>query len=212
MIGFLPRRAPLSAIVLAATLFTAIPGAAGQTEPVLGGQCDGCEIIHAGMPAQLAATARIAPAGEPGEPLVLEGTVRTPDGTAAAGIVVYAYQTDATGRYPQADTRHGRLRGWARTGTDGRYRFDTVRPGAYPGRSDPQHIHMHVLEPGRGSYWLDDVVFDDDPLLTPGRRARMPGRGGGGIVVPERGADGKSWRVRRDIVLGAGIPDYPPLP
>ena len=71
---------------------------------------------------------------------------------------------------------------------------------------------MHVLEPGRGSYWLDDVVFDDDPLLTPGRRSRMPGRGGSGIVVPERGADGESWRVRRDIVLGAGIPGYPPLP
>ncbi|HET9483556.1 MAG TPA: hypothetical protein VFO79_06335 [Xanthomonadales bacterium] len=177
---------------------------------MLGGPCDGCELIHVGMPAQLAATARIAPDGEPGEPLVLEGTVRTPDGSPADGIVVYAYQTDAKGLYPAGDTRHGRLRGWARTGADGRYRFDTVRPGAYPRRSDPQHIHVHVLEPGRGTYYLDDVVFGDDPLLTPERRARMAGRGGSGIVAPRR--EGASWRARRDIVLGAGIPGHPPLP
>lgn len=207
-----PCRAPRAAVALAAMLWSAIAMGAGADEPVLGGPCDGCEIIHDGMPAQLQPTARIAPPEEPGEPLVLEGTVRAPDGKPASGIVVYAYQTDAKGLYPRSDTRHGALRGWARTGADGRYRFDTIRPGAYPQGSEPQHIHMHVLEPGRGSYFLDDVLFTDDPRLTPQRRARTADRGGSGIVVPERGADGESWRVRRDIVLGAGIPGYPPLP
>ena len=53
------------------------------------------------------------------------------DGAPAAGIIVYAYQTDATGIYPRGSTRHGRLRGWVRTDEAGRYRFDTIRPGAY---------------------------------------------------------------------------------
>ena len=195
---------PLLALLSTALLATAD----AAPVPVLGGPCDGCEIVHQGMPAELGATARIAPVGEPGEPLVVEGVVRTADGAPAAGIVVYGYHTNAKGRYPGRATRHGDLRGWARTGADGRYRFETMRPGGYPGRRDPQHIHLHVIEPGRGSYYIDDVLFDDDPRLTPERRARLAGRGGNGITTPKRDADG-TWRVQRDIVLGLNVPGYP---
>jgi len=100
------------------------------------------------------------------------------------------------------------LRGWVRTDAQGRYRFDTVRPGAYPMRSDPQHVHLHVVEPARGTYYIDDLVFDDDPRLTAAQRERQGGRGGSGIAHPVRNADGV-WQVRRDITLGAGIPAYP---
>ncbi len=170
-------------------------------EPVIGLPCEGCENVFVGMPAAIASNARIAPATEPGERLRIEGVVREPGGSPVPGIVVYAYQTDAEGIYPRAATRHGKLRGWARSDESGRYRFDTIRPGSYPGRKVPQHIHMHVIEPGQATYYLDDIEFDDDPLMTDeGRRRHANGRGGSGLVEPVRDEKGL-WRTRRDIVL-----------
>jgi protocatechuate 3,4-dioxygenase beta subunit len=176
--------------------------------PVIGGPCEGCEQVFVGLPAELASRSRIAPAEEPGEPLIIEGVVRSADGKPVEGVVVYAYHTDAGGVYPRGTTRHGRLRGWARSGSDGRYRFDTIRPGGYPGLDTPQHIHMHVIEPGRATYYIDDILFDDDPRLTTvHRRQMLRGRGGDGLARPTRDANGV-WRVQRDIVLGQGIPGY----
>ena len=171
------------------------------------------------MPATLAAQARIAPVSEPGEPLVIRGTVFAATGRPAAGVIVYAYQTDAHGLYPpdpggsgRPSVRHGRLRGWARTDAAGEYRFDTIRPAGYPGTGIPQHVHMHVIEPGRCTYYLDDLLFDDDPRLTATARENHDhGRGGRGIAVPTKGSDG-IWSVRRDIRLGENIPGYPAIP
>jgi len=189
-------------------------GGAGAEEPIVGLPCEGCEAVFQGMPEALAAEARLAPEGEPGEPLVIDGAVRRADGAPAPGVVVYAYQTDASGIYPRAAAgagvaarRHGRLRGWAKSDAEGRFRFLTVRPGGYPGTTIPQHVHLHVLEPGRCTYYIDDVVFDDDPRLTAVERRRLTGRGGPGIAVPERDAGGV-WSARRDIVLGERVPGY----
>lgn len=58
--------------------------------------CEGCRAADA-----LAADARIAPAGEPGTPLVVTGVVYRPDGrTPAAGVSVYASHTNAAGVSP----------------------------------------------------------------------------------------------------------------
>lgn len=197
----------LLAVSTLIALLQVCPSAA--KEPVLGGSCEGCGLAFEGMPAQPGARSRIAPAEEKGEPLIIEGIVRRADGTPVPGVVVYAYQTDATGVYPKGATAHGRLRGWVRTDKEGRYRFDTVRPGAYPSRDNPEHVHMHVIEPGRGTYYIDDVVFDDDPLLTAERRKWfLRGRGGSGLTDPQKDERG-TWRVRRDITLGKNIPGYP---
>jgi protocatechuate 3,4-dioxygenase beta subunit len=183
--------------------------------PLIGG-CDGCEAIFEGQPDRMSAGARIAGPGEPGEPLVLEGVVRDAAGRPRAGVIVYAYHTNAQGVYPrgepplgEAARRHGKLRGFARTDEGGHYRFETIRPAAYPGRNVPQHIHMQILEPGRCHYYIDDVVLTDDPLLTDAQRKRREGRGGSGISAPRR-APGRTgaWMVRRDIQLGAGVPGY----
>ena len=191
--------------------------AAPAREAVVGLPCEGCEAIFAGMPETLAAQARIGPLGELGEPLHIAGTVFDAHGRPAPGIVVYAYQTDAEGHYPpdesrrgQPGARHGRLRAWVKTDANGEYAFDTIRPGGYPGTDIPQHVHMHVLEPGRCTYYIDDLLFDDDPRLAQDKRASyVLGRGGNGIATPKRGSDGV-WSVRRDIRLGEKIPGYPP--
>lgn len=173
-------------------------------EPVLGGACEGCDWVFDGLSPSLASRARIAPAGEPGSPMTIEGVVSTPGGKPAANVVVYAYHTDAGGLYPPAANRHGRLRGWALTDAEGQYRFDTIRPGAYPGRQVPEHVHMHVIEAGIGTYYIDNLEFLDDPLLT---TRRTDGRAGNGLSMPTRVAG--IWQARRDIALGRNIPGYP---
>src|SRR5262245_32562255 len=50
-------------------------------------------------PAELSASAVLAPAGEPGERLIVDGTVVATDGKPLPGAVVYAYHTDASGIY-----------------------------------------------------------------------------------------------------------------
>lgn len=191
-------------MLVACTVNSASP----PDEPVIGGPCEGCESVFIGIPKVINSSSRIAPVGEKGEPLVLEGTVRKRDGAPAEGIIVYAYHTNSSGVYPSGTTRHGRYRGWARTDSNGQFRFDTIRPGAYPSREIPQHIHMHIIEPGKATYYIDDIIFDDDPLLTAKHRQQMRlGRGGYGESHPVKDAQGK-WVVRRDITLGENIPGY----
>ena len=188
---------------------------ASANEPVIGGPCEGCEAVYQGMPENLASSARIAPTGERGEPLRVTGLVTGRDGRPRAGVVVYAYQTDAKGIYPPPEKslgrwpdRHGRLRGWVVTDERGRYTFDTIRPGSYPSRVAPEHIHMHVIEPGCGTYYIDEIVFSDDELLPASTRTSQDkARAGAGLTTPVR--EGGTWKITRDIRLGLNIPGYP---
>jgi|GEM_PF-378160 len=188
-------------------------------DPVFG-QCGDCAGPYEGMPASIAARARIAPADEPGEPMVVTGRVLGADGKPRRDIIVYAYHTDAHGIYPEPKTprstqsnHHGRLRGWALTDARGRYTFETIRPASYPGTDQPAHIHMHVIERGCGTYFIDELLFTDDPFLTPRMRQELShGFGGSGITTPERAGAGRTWQVVRDIELGRNIPDYPGCP
>lgn len=179
--------------------------AAGQRADLY--DCEGCEAIYETAFDDLSWSAAIPPADEPGEPLVLSGIVYAPDGrTPASDVVVYAHHTDAEGVYPTRGDekgwgrRHGYLRGWVKTDASGRYRFETIRPGAYPGREAPEHIHLIVKEPDKPEYWIDDVVFEGDPLVTDAMRRRLQNRGGSGVVKLSRSDDG-TWQAERDIIL-----------
>jgi protocatechuate 3,4-dioxygenase beta subunit len=170
--------------------------------------------VFDGIPQRIPSAVHIAPRDEPGEPLRIDGVVRDATGRPVPGVIVYAYHTDAKGIYPRGPEswpprarRHGLLRGWARTDSLGRYRFETIRPASYPNTAIPQHVHMHVIEPECCTYWIDDIHFEDDPLLTARERHAMShGRGGEGIATPRR-EDGV-WIVTRDIVLGVNVPGY----
>ena len=170
------------------------------TVPVIYGPCQGCELAFIGMPNSLSEKANIVTDNERGEPMELRGIVTDRSGNPAAGIVIYAYQTDNDGHYPKGETVHGKLRAWARTNELGQYSFKTVRPQAYPNRDIPQHIHLHVIEPGKGTYYIDSVEFTDDPLLTDEIENKRPCRGGCGVVTPVLQKD-NSWLVIRNIEL-----------
>jgi protocatechuate 3,4-dioxygenase beta subunit len=197
------RRLALAAACLLGAACTSSPSGEAGAQPLPA--CEWCGTGEA--PEDLAWETRIAPPDEPGELLVVEGVVYEPDGmTPVPGVVLYLYHTNAAGVYPRRGDetgngrRHGYLRAWLRTDDAGRYRFTTIRPGAYPGGGAPAHIHVTVEEPGRGEYYVDDFVFEGDPALTPAYRARLHGRGGSGIVTLTRDAEGV-WRGTRDFVL-----------
>ena len=204
------RRAASLAILAALAACNLAPSSAGarsnapRTDLY---QCEGCEGALERDARSLSADARIGPADEPGEPLTVHGTVFAADGrTPASGVVIYAYQTNAEGLYAGGSSesewsrRHGRLRGWAKTGPDGRYSFRTVKPAPYPNDTMPAHIHFTVLEPGRRPYWIDDIVFEGEFGVTPAYRAQMTNQGGNGIVPLAPTAEGE-LEVRRDIIL-----------
>ena len=148
----------------------------------------------------LTSNIRIAAPAEPGDRLVISGTVLRADGrTPAANVVLLAYHTNVKGIYPRRSdgNRRGTLQGTLRTDAKGRYRIDTIRPGGYPGRVDPAHIHLVVQPEGRAEFYIDEIVFDDDPRVD-----RVRGRKGYAIVkVAKRNG---VWIGTHDIVLPSG--------
>jgi protocatechuate 3,4-dioxygenase beta subunit len=130
--------------------------------------------------------------GEPGEPLRVRGVVYRPDGTTpAAGIILYVYQTDITGRYAPRSGEHPRLRAWMRTDEKGRYEFTTIRPAPYPNRTEPAHIHTQIWGPGVATHSNVVLLFADDPLLRPADRAESAALGRFGFIKsPVKAGDG----------------------
>ncbi|HVQ36601.1 MAG TPA: hypothetical protein VMS31_03660 [Pyrinomonadaceae bacterium] len=141
--------------------------------------------------------------GEPGEPLILSGTIYAPDGrTPLEGINLFVYQTDATGRYTTSggDNRNTRIHGVMRTDSAGRYEFRTIRPGSYPESRNPQHIHAYVSGPGYPEYWIDEYHFTDDPFVTEEMKGKAAKGNLSSILTLKRGAD-SIWRGVRDIQI-----------
>jgi protocatechuate 3,4-dioxygenase beta subunit len=160
----------------------------------------------AGGPANPSWNTVLISADEPGEPLIVSGTIYADDGrTPIEGARLYVYQTDAKGYYvPRFSLkRTARIRGWMKTGADGRYEFRTIKPGAYPGNRIAAHIHATLSAAGRAAQWIDDFLFDGDPFLTQQEIAKAAGKGAfSHILKLERGADGV-LRARRDLRLRA---------
>lgn len=123
------------------------------------------------QPSTIGTKTRIAPPDEPGDPLVVRGRLLSLEGAAAAGAVVFAYHTNRGGIYddPSRGPHSWRLRGWARTDTEGRFTFETIRPGAYPGGTIPPHIHFTP-------FLADGKRYHTPQLNLPASRPAAPGQ------------------------------------
>src|SRR5439155_23781968 len=117
--------------------------------------------------------------GEPlGERIVVHGRVVDTDGRPLAGTLVELWQANAAGRYRHDGDNHPapldpNFTGTGRCLTDagGRYRFVTVRPGAYPWQNHhnawrPAHIHLSVFGPAFATRLVTQMYFPGDPLIA----------------------------------------------
>jgi len=80
--------------------------------------------------------------GMAGQPIDLVGFVLTRRCKPVPGALVDLWHADAKGEY---DNSGFRLRGHVRADADGRYRFRTIVPGVYEGRT--RHFHVKVAPP-----------------------------------------------------------------
>jgi protocatechuate 3,4-dioxygenase, beta subunit len=158
-------------------------------------------------------------AGDPiGERIIVTGRVLDSDGRPVRGTLVEVWQANAAGRYVDPGDDHPapldpNFTGAGRCLTDaeGRYRFVTVKPGAYPWHNHPNawrpaHIHFSLFGPGLASRLVTQMFFPGDPLMPldpimqsisdPRGREKLVARFDLGTTRPEW-ALGYQW----DIVL-----------
>jgi protocatechuate 3,4-dioxygenase beta subunit len=160
---------------------TLLPAVAQDTEYIRA-----LERAQAARPAQITSSERIAPENEPGTPLTIKGKLFAEDGkTVVKDAIVFAYQTDRTGLYDAAGSpaHSWRIRGWARTGADGAFEFRTIRPGRYPSRTIPAHVHFTIFT-GSTRYHAGELRFEDDDVVPAREREASRQEGTFGSVRP----------------------------
>ncbi|MDO8365389.1 MAG: hypothetical protein Q7T20_01245 [Saprospiraceae bacterium] len=182
------------------------------TQTTLPDTCDDPEknirCCFAQMPDQLTSVMKIAPAGEPGERMIIRGKITKSDGkTPVSDAIIYCYHTNERGIYAKKGGEtgvhrwHGHLHGWCRTDEEGRYEIQTIRPARYPSNNTPAHIHPILWVEGREPFYLTDFVFSDDPLIDEKYlRYTRNYPGGTGVVDLKRNKAG-IWEGERVIVI-----------
>jgi protocatechuate 3,4-dioxygenase, beta subunit len=116
--------------------------------------------------------------GEPrGERIILHGRVLDGDGRPVPHTLIELWQANSAGRYKHEVDRHPapldpNFSGAGRCVTDaeGRYRFITIKPGAYPWRNHPNawraaHIHLSLFGPAFATRLVTQMYFPGDPLF-----------------------------------------------
>jgi len=155
-----------------------------------------------------------------GERITVSGRVVDEDGRPMRGALVEVWQANACGRYRHEVDDHPapldpNFSGGGRVLTDdeGRYRFVTIKPGAYPwGNHEnawrPAHIHFSLF--GRAftdrlitqMYFPGDPLFDHDPIFQSVRDPRDRER----LIASldwETTTPGWALGYRFDVVVGA---------
>lgn len=108
-----------------------------------------------------------------GERIRLEGQVFDGLGLPLRDVLIEIWQADANGVYPSQADIQGKaadphFQGWGRAGADfetGFWHFDTIKPGAVPGRKGTQqapHIALIIFARGINLGLNTRVYFDDE--------------------------------------------------
>jgi len=117
--------------------------------------------------------------GEPqGQRIIVHGRVLDSDGRPVPDTLVEVWQANAGGRYRHVvdnwpSPLDPNFTGLGRTLTDGqgRYRFVTIKPGAYPWGNHhnawrPAHIHFSLFGRAFTQRLVTQMYFPDDPLFA----------------------------------------------
>lgn len=119
-----------------------------------------------------------------GQPIVVTGQVTDENGKPVRKALIEVWQANKWGKYEHPDDTHDapldpNFKGWGRQLTDneGRYRFVSIKPGAYPNPGydnwyRPPHIHYSIFAAGLMQrlitqlYFPDEELNDIDPILN----------------------------------------------
>ena len=118
------------------------------------------------------------PQGAPaqGEPIAVGGRVLDQDGNPVRKALLEVWQANHWGKYEHPDDitdapLDPNFKGWGRVLTDsnGRYRFRTIKPGAYPNPGydnwmRPPHIHFSIFAAGLLQRLITQLYFPGEPL------------------------------------------------
>lgn len=118
-------------------------------------------------------------ASEPqGQAITVSGRVLDEDARSVGNSLIEVWQCNAAGRYAHAKDDHDAPldpnflgHGKFLTDSEGRYRFKTIKPGAYPwGNHDnawrPAHIHFSLFGNVYAQRLVTQMYFPDDPLFA----------------------------------------------
>ena len=124
-----------------------------------------------------------------GQLVHLTGRILDLDGKPVSGARVVIWQADAHGHYHHPNDRQpaavdGNFQGFGEQTTDaqGRYRFKTIKPGAYPLMAGLRTPHIHFEIEGRNDRVVTQMFFPDEALnagdgllqaLQPAQRERV---------------------------------------
>ena len=192
------RRAVAGLTVTVAAAALPLSARAGSSLPGLGRghatspACTPGTLVQTEGPYYTPSTPRRATLREPdslGEPLVLRGRVLTPDCRPVSGAAIDLWHCDERGRY---DNEGFRYRGHQFADEAGAFRFETIRPGRYPGRTP----HFHAKVRGEATARLTTQLYFPD----------LPRDNAGDPIYRDElllhlRREGDTWRARFEFVL-----------
>lgn len=156
-------RAPSQPLVRIPATLTETTGPGGCWDRLMGASLADLMTQHKGVPQ--------------GQRIIVSGRVLDEQGRTVPETVIEIWQANAAGRYVHArDTWDAPLdpnftgAGRVVTDNEGRYRFVTVRPGAYPWGNHhnawrPAHVHLSIFGPAFATRLVTQFYFPDDPLI-----------------------------------------------
>jgi len=107
-----------------------------------------------------------------GTRILVEGQVLDGAGEPIPDALVETWQADANGRYRHAEDRRAQPPdpafngyGWAHTRADGRFGFETIKPGRVPGpdgRDQAPHIAVSVMARGILTRFITRIYFEGE--------------------------------------------------
>ena len=158
------RRAPAEALIRIPQTITETSGPADCWDDLMGGTLADMTKQHKADPL--------------GQRIIVTGRVLDENARPVPNTVIEIWQANAAGRYIHSRDNwpaplDPNFTGAGRVVTDaqGRYRYITVRPGAYPWGNHhnawrPAHIHLSLLGPAFATRLVTQMYFPDDPLIA----------------------------------------------